>query len=126
MSDIEEAEAWLRSAEYLLESEELGRARFTVAVGEAIHSMIRANDALTMKFLKKRSTRHEDALRLFKELLTQHKIQAKYAGLRDGLRDAVADKSDFDYKAKVAGKDEAERRIRTARQFLTAVREILS
>ena len=126
MSDIEEAEAWLRSAEYLLGYEELGRARFTVAVGEAIHSMMRANDALTLKFLQRRSTRHEDAPRLFKDLLTQHKIPAKYAGFRDALGDAVADKSDFDYKARVASKDEAERRIRTARQFLTAVREILS
>ena len=39
MSDIEEAEAWLTSSKYLLDSRELGRARFTVAVGQAIHSV---------------------------------------------------------------------------------------
>jgi len=126
MSDLEEAEAWLSSSENLLESKELGRARFTVAVGQAIHAMIKANDALTMKFLKRRSSRHEDALKLFKELIAQNKIPAKYAKLREALGDAVADKSDFDYKGKEVGKDEAERRIRNARQFLSAVREILS
>ncbi len=38
---------------------------------------------------------------------------------------AVADKAEFDYKGGEIGQGEAERRIRTARQFLAAVKDIL-
>ena len=125
MREVDEAEAWLRTAELLLKAEVLGRARFTVAAAQAIHSMIKANDALTVKLLGKRSTRHEDAAKLFKELVKQNKIPDRYARFRGALGDAVADKSEFDYKGMEVSKEEARRRIRAAREFLAAVREIL-
>jgi hypothetical protein len=125
MSDIDEAEAWLSAAESLQGQKHLGRARFTVIAALSIHSMIKANDALTMRFLRKRSTRHEDAPKLFRDLVAQNKIPSERAGLRDLLSDAVADKPDFDYKGEAESQSGAERRIRLARQFLDAVRGIL-
>ena len=116
MSDLEEAEAWLGAAEFLQERKDLGRARFTVVAALSIHSMIKANDALTMRFLRRRSTRHEDAPRLFRDLVAQNKIPSEYAALRDSLSDAVADKPDFDYKGGEVSRGGAERRIRVARQ----------
>lgn len=64
LSDLEEADAWYESAIATFESDR-GRERFTVAVAQAIHALIRANDALTTKYLGKRSTRHEEASVLF-------------------------------------------------------------
>ena len=125
MREVDEAVAWIRAAEFLLEAEDLGRARFTVAAAQAIHSMIKANDALSVEFLGKRSTRHEDAAKLFKEVVRQNKIPDRYARFRGPLGDAVADKSEFDYKGMEVSQEGARRRIRGAREFLAAVEEIL-
>src|SRR3972149_3455426 len=59
-SDLEEAEAWLASAEYLLGAAGQPRARFTVAIAQAIPPIIRSNDAPPLRFLGRRSTRHAD------------------------------------------------------------------
>ena len=77
-SDLEEAEAWLASAEYLLEAAGQPRARFTVAIAQAIHAIIRSNDALTMRFLGRRSTRHDDAVVLFRELVRTDRIPPEF------------------------------------------------
>ncbi len=102
-----------------------GRARYTTAVAMTIHAMIRANDALTSRYLGRRSTRHEEASRLFGELLKQNKIPAKYAGLRNILMRAVSEKSEYDYKGTEVGSRVAKRWVREARRFIDAVKEIL-
>src|SRR5205807_8646327 len=62
-----------------------GRARFTVAIAQSIHALIKANDALSMRFLGRRSTRHEDAAIMFGRLIKQNKVDPKYAQLRPVL-----------------------------------------
>jgi uncharacterized protein (UPF0332 family) len=124
MTDLEEAEAWLASARYVLD-EGGARARYTVVVAECIHAMIKANDALTLRFLRRRSTRHEDAALLFGELLRQHKIPPGDAHLRGLLLRAVSEKSEYDYKGREVGRDTALRWVRNAETFLEAVRTIL-
>lgn len=98
MRELDEAEAWLSAAEDTIAGGTGGRARYTTAVATTIHAMIRANDALTVRYLGRRSTRHEKASRMFGELLKQSKIPAKYAGLRNVLMRAVSEKSEYDYK----------------------------
>ncbi len=124
MREVKEAKAWLTAAEHLVDSEG-GRERFTVAVAMSIHSIIRANDALTMRFLKRRSTRHEDAPMLFREIIKQRKIDPKHAGLRKVLEKAIPQKSFYDYRGAEVGKKEAVRWVKEAERFISTVEEIL-
>lgn len=124
MSDLEEADAWYESAIATFESDR-GRERFTVAVAQAIHALIRANDALTTKYLGKRSTRHEEASVLFGDLIKRDKIDPKFSGFRKLLSKAAAEKSDFDYKGVAVSQATAARWLRDVEGFLRAVHEIL-
>ncbi len=124
MSDLDEADAWYESAVATFHSAR-GRERLTVAVAQTIHALVRANDALTVRYLGKRSTRHEDAAALFGDLVKRGKIDPKFADLRRLLSKAAAEKSDFDYKGAEASRATAEWWLREGKKFLKAVREIL-
>ncbi len=126
MSDLEEAEAWLSSARYLLQTEAGRRSWRTVAVAQSIHSMIKTNDALTFRFLGRRASRHEDSAALLKELARRHLIPKKYADRREAFALALREKSEYDYGGAEIGRIEAERRVRRAEVFLAAVRDILA
>ncbi len=125
MSDLEEAETWLATAKLGFDLEGASRARYTVVVAQCIHALIKGNDALSMRYLGRRSTRHEDAALLFGELVRQRKIPAAYAGLRALLLRAVSEKSEYDYKGAPVGRDTAARWLRETERFLAAVRKIL-
>lgn len=125
MSDLEEAGTWLETAKFAFDREEAGRARYTVVVAQCIHALIKANDALSVRFLRRRSTRHEGAPVLFGELVRQRKIPARYADFRELLVRAVSEKSEYDYKGAGVGRDVAARWIQRTERFLQAVREIL-
>jgi uncharacterized protein (UPF0332 family) len=127
MRDVKEAEAWLESARALLENEAMGEERYTVAVAQSIHSIIRANDALTIKFLGKRAIRHEDCPRMFLDMVTGNKIPPQYANLRkDILLPSVQTKSQADYKGASFSKKEALSWIGKAERFLKASKECLN
>ncbi len=115
----------MATARAAFELEGGSRSRYTVVAAQCIHALIRANDALTMRYLGRRSTRHEDAALLFGELVRQHKIPARYADLRGLLVRAVSEKSEYDYKGAAVGRDAAARWMRETERFLAAVREIL-
>lgn len=125
MGDLDEAEMWLATARLAFDMEGGSRARYTVVVAQCIHAMIRANDALTQRYLGRRSTRHEDAALLFGELLRQHKVLPKHAALRRLLVRAVSEKSEYDYKGTPVGRDSAAKWLHETEQFLAVVREIL-
>ena len=125
LRELDEAEAWLAAAESTIAGDTGGRARYTTAVAMTIHAMIRANDALTSRYLGRRSTRHEEASGLFGQLLKQGRIPAKHAGLRNILMRAVSEKSEYDYKGTGVGSRVAKRRVREARKFIDAVKEML-
>jgi uncharacterized protein (UPF0332 family) len=127
MRDLKEAEAWLDSARQLLGKEAMGDERYTVIVAQSIHSIIRANDALTMSFLDKKAIRHEDSPRMFLDMITANKIQPQYASLRkDILFPSVQTKSEADYKGTAFSKKEALSWIWKAERFLKASKECLS
>ena len=125
MRELEEARLWLATARTLFEDSSKGKERFTVVVAQAIHGLIRANDALTVHFLDRRSTRHEDAAKLFRELIRQNKIPGEHAGLRDVIVEAIADKSDFDYKGTEVSQAQAMRWLRKTERFLDSVDDVL-
>jgi hypothetical protein len=108
-SDLEEAEAWLASARFLLDAAGERRSWFTVVVAQVIHSLIKANDALTFRFLVRRSARHEDAPSLFGELVRSGSVPPEMARWRRVLTRAIREKSAYDYGSREIGRGEAER-----------------
>lgn len=126
MREIKEAEFWLSSAKYLRDIESQDRRRYTVIVAQCIHSIIKANDALPIKFLNRRAFRHDDAPQLFLRLVQLNKIPAKFSNLRTTiLTPAVQLKSKADYKGIEVSKAEAEKWIRSAEKFLSSATECL-
>jgi uncharacterized protein (UPF0332 family) len=121
MRDVKEAEAWLESARTLLAREAIGEERYTVVVAQSVHSIIRANDAMTLRFLGKRAIRHEDSPRMFLDMVTGNKIPPQYASLRkDILLPSVQIKSQADYKGVSFSGKEALSWIGKAERFLKA------
>jgi HEPN domain-containing protein len=88
--------------------------------------LIKANDALTFRFLVRRSARHEDAPSLFGELVRSGSVPPEMARWRRVLTRAIREKSAYDYGSREIGRGEAERWIREAARFLRAVREGLA
>lgn len=126
MRELKEAEFWLESAKNLMKSASPDRERYTVAVAQATHSIIRANDALTLRFLKRRAMRHDDAVRLFRDLVGLNKIPSKFADMGSTIIiPAVQTKSKADYKGIEVSKAEAERWLRRAQKFIECVKECL-
>ncbi len=101
------------------------REKYTVVVAQAIHSIIRANDALTLALLDKQAMRHDDAPRLFLEIIRLNKIPSKFADLRSIITSAVIMKSKADYKGIEISRKDAEKWIRNAEKYLTCAKEAL-
>ena|SRR3990172_12498371 len=126
MRELKEAEFWFESAKQLLNSEPQDNEKYTVVIAQSIHSIIRANDALTLNFLNKRAIRHDDAPQLFLELVRLNKIPAKFTDLRTTVVvPAVQTKSKADYKGLWSSKSDAEKWVRNAEKFLKSVEECL-
>lgn len=125
MREINEAEDWLRSAKTLLEGSSTSRERYTVIVAQCIHSIIRANDALSMNFLGRQAIRHDTAPRLFLELIEENKIPLRYTNLRKTINDAVQLKSKVDYHGAEMSKADAKRWVNKAEKFLSAAKDSL-
>lgn len=104
---LKEAEGWLESAKNMLQKADSSEI-YTVVVAECIHSIIRANDALTLKFKEERAEKHEEAIHLFKELIKQKLIPPEEARFTAILTKAIHNKSAYDYGGKWTSKTDAE------------------
>lgn len=125
MKELNEAKVWLESAKTAFDSKTLEREKYTVVVAQAIHSIIRANDALTMRFLDKQAMRHDEAQNLFIDLVRLNKIPSKFSGLRSIIIAAVQLKSKADYRGIDVSKNEAEKWVKNAEKFLNSAKECL-
>ncbi len=127
MKELKEAEFWLDGAKTLLNSEAKDAEKYTVVVSQSVHSIIRANDALTTRLLNKRAVKHDDASELFLDMIRRRMIPEKFSDLRMTIViPAIQIKSKVDYKGAYSGKSDAERWIRNAEKFLSAAKECLS
>ncbi|HEV8595984.1 MAG TPA: hypothetical protein VGR51_10700 [Thermoplasmata archaeon] len=88
--------------------------------------MIKANDALTFRFLARRSTRREDAPMRYGELVRRGSVPPVMSRWRPVLTRAIREKSAYDYGGREIGRREAERWIREGERFLRAAREALA
>lgn len=119
---MHEAEAWLSSAQDKLALAEEDESAATVCCALAIHAIIRANDAVTIKFLQIKSTRHDDASALFSKLIKQGKLPAEDKNFVSLLTRATADKSGADYGKSVFGYGDAKQYVEEAQEFISVMK----
>lgn len=100
-----------------------GEGASNVCCAQAIHSIIRANDALCMKFMKHKPTRHEDAPRLLGKMVDQGKIKPVGRKFEHMLAKAMAGKSGADYGKADFKWGDAEFFVKKAEEFLVMARK---
>jgi hypothetical protein len=115
-----EAQSWLASARDKLSALENGDAQANVCCALAIHAIIRANDAITLKFLRLKATRHDDAPAMFAKLLEQGKVTGENKRFLRLLQRAATDKSGADYGKGAFSKKDARNYVQDAEEFVTA------
>ncbi len=122
---LREAEAWLASAKHTLTDAQSEDELSGVACAQAIHGIIRANDALMLHFYKVKPTRHDDAPAGFAKLIRENKVLKADEDLRNILTKAMLDKSGADYgKSRFSYKD-AEWYAENAERFIAAAKKYL-
>ncbi|MFH1107153.1 MAG: hypothetical protein V1787_04625 [Candidatus Micrarchaeota archaeon] len=120
-----EAENWLVSAKHgLVEAQEEETAA-NVSCAQSIHSIIRANDALSLKFYGHKPTRHDDAAVVFSKLVKEGKLPAHSARFKELVADAMRDKSGADYGKETFSHEKAEEYAQHAEEFIAMVKDVL-
>ena len=64
---FEQAKLWLQASENIGNTD--NKEAYAVGIAMAVHAIIKANDALTLKFMNITARRHDDARRLFEDLV---------------------------------------------------------
>jgi len=120
-----EAESWLISAKQGLEEAETDDARASVCCAQAIHAIIRANDALALRFLGYKATRHDDAAVVFAKLVREGKLPEGAERLKNLVSNAMRDKSGADYGKATFSYEEARGYVEKTEEFVAMVKGIL-
>ena len=120
-----EALEWLESAKTTLGHAEHEPIVCSVACSQAIHSLIRANDALCMKFLEKKATRHDDAPALFRLLVKNGYLRKEDEKLSSILVEAMSRKSGADYGKDSFSLRDAKKLVADVEFFALAARKYL-
>lgn len=121
-----QAKLWLECANYIANSNFENNAKFSVAVAMTIHSIIKANDALTFKFMNVTARRHDDARRLFEDLIKKNVVKAEYANYNQIIQEAINNKAKAEYRAAYFSKSDFESLQRKAEKFLKMTGEIIN
>jgi len=121
-----EAEGWLASAKHSLIEAEEEDARANICCAQAIHAIIRANDALSLKFLSHKPTRHDDAAVVFAKLAKEGKLPEGAARFGDLVADAMRDKSGADYGKSSFSFERAQEYSEKTEEFLAMVKSALN
>ena len=116
-----EAAEWLDGARNTVGKKGEGAAG--VCCAQAIHSIIRANDALCMKFMGHKPTRHEDIPRLLGKMVDQGKIKPEERRFGHMLAKAMASKSGADYGKADFKWSDAEFFVKEAEEFLSMAKK---
>ena len=124
-SHFEQAKLWLVAAKYIAAYDAEGRDKYAVGVAMAIHAIIKANDALTFKFTDTTARRHDDARRLFEDLIKKNFIKAEYSNYKYIIQNAIEDKARADYRSGFFSKNDFETMKIKAEKFIKMVEEII-
>lgn len=121
---FEQAKIWLNAAEYASNLSE-GREKYSVAVSMCIHSIIKANDSLTLKFMNITARRHDDARRLFEELIRKNFIKAEYSDYKNFIQEAINNKAKAEYRGGFFSKNDFDSMKKNAEKFIKMAGEVL-
>ncbi|HII72242.1 TPA: HEPN domain-containing protein [Candidatus Woesearchaeota archaeon] len=117
-SHLNQASLWLKAAGYILDADDAPNEKNIVSTALAIHAIIKANDALTFKFFQITAKRHDDAKRLFEDLVKKNFIKSEFASYRQIIQDAITNKSRAEYRIAYFSKKDAEDMIGKAERFI--------
>ena len=94
--------------------------------GQNLHrAIIKSNDALTYKFLNQTARRHDEARKLFEEIIHINFIKSEYSRYKETIQTTINQKAKAEYRGAFFSKTEAEEMNRKAERFLKAVEEIV-
>ncbi len=122
---FKQAKFWLEGARYCSTLSSEDSEKYTVAVAMAIHGIIKANDALCVKFLDRIAKRHDEARTLFEQLIKENKVNAVYASYKNIIQDAISNKAKAEYRVAYFSKNDAEEMIRKAEKFIKMTGDII-
>ncbi|MEK6857571.1 MAG: hypothetical protein AABX39_03210 [Nanoarchaeota archaeon] len=122
---FEQAKIWFDGANYIANSDKEGSDKYAVAVAMTVHSIIKANDALTFKFLHSTARRHDEARRLFEDLIKQNFVKSEYADYKQIIQEAIDNKAKSEYRGAYFSKADFESLKRKAEKFLKMAGEII-
>ena len=122
---FEQARLWLEGARYIAACNAESRNKYAVAVAMAVHAIIKANDALTFKFLNTTARRHDDARRLFEDMTKKNFVKSEYAAYRQIVQDAINNKAKAEYRGAFFSKNDFEDMKKSAEKFIKMVDETL-
>lgn len=120
-SHLEQAKRWLQAAEYLAITPPDNQEKWSVAVAMLVHAIIKANDALTTKYLNSTPRRHDEARRLFEDIKRKNLIKAEHASYDQIIQDAINTKAKAEYRIAFFSKNDYEHLQRKAKRFLAMV-----
>lgn len=120
---LKEADGWLVSAKESLKGAEKDTEVANVCCAEAIHAIIRANDALSMKFFGMKATRHDDAAIIFVKLIKQGKLPKGAETFKDIVASAMRDKSGADYGKGSFSREDALWYLTQAESFIAMAKD---
>jgi len=121
---FKQALVWLKCAEYASDLDE-DTNKYNVAVAMSVHSIIKANDALTFKFMNITARKHDDAKRLFQDMIKRKFIHEKYSSYKDIIQDAIYGKAKAEYLCSYFSKRDYEEMHRKADKFVEMAKQIV-
>ena len=123
---FEQAKFWVEGAKHVAEYHSESKEKYSVAVAMIIHGIIKANDALSLKFLATTAKRHDEARRLFEDMIKKNVIKAAYASYKDILQEAINMKAKAEYRGSFFSKNDFEDIKRKAEKFLKMTEEYIN
>ena len=122
---FEQAKLWLEGAKFIGNHVSESKNKYAVGVAMAIHAIIKANDALTFKFMNITARRHDDARRLFEDLIKKNFVKTEYANYNEIIQEAINNKAKAEYRGSFFSKNDFEGMIRKAEKFVKMIENVI-
>ncbi len=125
-SHFNQAKLWLEGARYISSYQGEDMDKYSVGIAMLVHSVVKANDALTFKFLNTTAKRHDDARRLFEDLIRRNFLKPEFSSYKDIIQEAINNKANAEYRISFFSKNDFESFKRKAERFLKMAEEYVS
>lgn len=124
-SHFEQAKLWLAAAKYVVSLSPENSDKYSVAIAMLVHTILKANDALTTRFLERTAKKHDEGIELFSNMIKKGNINAEYADYKAIIQEAINNKSKAEYKVSFFSKNVYIDFERKAEKFLKMVEKTI-